>query len=158
MTTKEFDHEVLSSLNLQVETLASNGFTQETAFTVAVTDVGGASAWVPSLEQPVYAGDASLETAQHMTLPAAMLFLGLILLAAARQRRAMVRYIALVLLGTTLLVTCGCLLLQLIADACVFRARKVERNEVIDVHDVHVGVALQQQLYSLGLAVLDSPV
>ena len=44
-------------LNIRVETLASNGFTQETALTVAVTDVGGTSAWVPSLIQPVYAGE-----------------------------------------------------------------------------------------------------
>ena len=106
LTTKEFDHEALASLNIRVETLASNGFTQETEFTVDVTDVGGSSAWVPSLVQPVYAGDASLETSQHMTLPAALLLLGLMLLA-VRQRRAMVRYGALVLLGTTLLVACG---------------------------------------------------
>ena len=106
LTTKEFDHEALSSLNIRVETLASNGFTQETEFTVDVTDVGGASAWVPSLVQPVYAGDASLETVQPMRLPAALLLLGLMLLA-VRQRRAMVRYGALVLLGTTLLVACG---------------------------------------------------
>ena len=106
LTTKAFDHEAQSSLNIRVETLASNGFTQATAFTVAVTDVGGASAWVPSLVQPVYAGDASPETAQHATLPAALLLLGLILLA-ARQRRVVVRYGALVLLGATLLVACG---------------------------------------------------
>ena len=106
LTTKEFDHEAQSSLNLRVETLASNGFTQETAFNVTVTDVGGASAWVPSLVQPVYAGDTSPETAQHSTLPAALLLLGLILLA-ARQRRLVVRYGALVLLGATLLVACG---------------------------------------------------
>ena len=106
LTTKEFDHEAQSSLNLRVQTLASNGFTQATAFTVAVSDVGGASAWVPSLVQPVYAGEASLETAQHSTLPAALLLLGLLLLA-ARQRRLVVRYGALVLLGATLLVACG---------------------------------------------------
>ena len=106
LTTKELDYEALSSLNIRVETLASNGFTQATAFTVAVTDVGGASAWVPSLVQPVYAGEASPETAPHMTLPAALLLLGLILLA-ARQRRMVVRYGALVLLGATLLVACG---------------------------------------------------
>ena len=106
LTTKEFDHEALSSLNLRVQTLASNGFTQATAFTVAVTDVGGASAWVPSLVQPVYAGEASPETAQHVTLPAAVLLLGLLLLA-VRQRRMVVRYGALVLLGATLLVACG---------------------------------------------------
>ena len=106
LTTKEFDHEAQSNLNLRVETLASNGFTQETALTVAVTDVGGASAWVPSLVQPVYAGEASAETAQHATLPSALLLLGLILLV-ARQRRAGVRYAALVLLGATLLVACG---------------------------------------------------
>ena len=106
LTTKAFDHEAQSSLNIRVETLASNGFTQATAFTVAVTDVGGASAWVPSLVQPVYAGDTSPETAQHATLPAALLLLGLILLA-ARQRRMVVRYGALVLLGATLLVACG---------------------------------------------------
>ena len=106
LTTKAFDHEAQSSLNLRVETLASNGFTQATAFTVTVTDVGGASAWVPSLVQPVYAVDPSPETAQHATLPAALLLLGLILLA-ARQRRLVVRYSALVLLGATLLVACG---------------------------------------------------
>ena len=106
LTTKEFDFEALASLNIRVETLASNGFTQENAFTVDVTDVGGASAWVPSLVQPVYAGDTSPETAQHSTLPAALLLLGLMLLA-VRQRRVMVRYGALVLLGTTLLVACG---------------------------------------------------
>ena len=106
MTTKEFDYEAQSSLNIRVQTLASNGFTQATAFTVAVTDVGGASAWVPSLVQPVYAGESSAETAQHATLPSAMLLLGLILLA-ARQRRMVVRYGALVLLGATLLVACG---------------------------------------------------
>ena len=106
LTTKAFDHEAQSSLNIRVQTLASNGFTQATAFTVAVTDVGGASAWVPSLVQPVYAGDASLETAQYVTLPAALLLLGLLLLA-VRQRRMVVRYSALVLLGATLLVACG---------------------------------------------------
>ena len=106
LTTKEFDYEALSSLNIRVQTLASNGFTQATAFTVAVTDVGGASAWVPSLVQPVYAGEASPETVQYSTLPAALLLLGLILLA-ARQRRLVVRYGALVLLGATLLVACG---------------------------------------------------
>ena len=106
LTTKEFDHEAQSSLNLRVQTLASNGFTQATAFTVTVTDVGGASAWVPSLVQPVYAGEAAPETVQHATLPAALLLLGLILLA-AKQRRLVVRYGALVLLGATLLVACG---------------------------------------------------
>ena len=106
LTTKEFDYEAQSSLNIRVQTLASNGFTQATAFTVAVTDVGGASAWVPSLVQPVYAGESSAETAQHSTLPAAVLLLGLLLLA-ARQRRMVVRYGALVLLGATLLVACG---------------------------------------------------
>ena len=106
LTTKELDYEALSSLNIRVETLSSNGFTLETAFTVSVTDVGGASAWVPSLVQPVYAGDASLETAQYVTLPAALLLLGLLLLA-VRQRRMVVRYGALVLLGATLLVACG---------------------------------------------------
>ena len=106
LTTKEFDHEALASLNIRVETLASNGFTQETEFTVSVTDVGGASAWVPSLVQPVYAGEASPETGQPMTLPAVLLLLGLVLLS-ARQRRAMVRCGALVLLGATLLVACG---------------------------------------------------
>ena len=106
LTTKAFDHEAQSSLNIRVETLASNGFTQATAFTVAVTDVGGASAWVPSLVQPVYAGEASPETAQYVTLPAAVLLLGLLLLA-VRQRRMVVRYGALVLLGATLLVACG---------------------------------------------------
>ena len=106
LTTKAFDYEAQSSLNIRVQTLASNGFTQATAFTVAVTDVGGASAWVPSLVQPVYAGDTSPETAQHASLPAALLLLGLILLA-ARQRRLVVRYGALVLMGATLLVACG---------------------------------------------------
>ena len=106
LTNKELDYEALSSLDIRVETLASNGFMQENEFTVSVTDVGGASAWVPSLVQPVYAGDASPETAQHATLPAALLLLGLILLA-ARQRRLVVRYGALVLLGATLLVACG---------------------------------------------------
>ena len=106
LTTKAFDYEALSSLNIRVQTLASNGFTQATAFTVAVTDVGGASAWVPSLVQPVYAGEASPETVQYSTLPAALLLLGLLLLA-VRQRRLVVRYGALVLLGTTLLVACG---------------------------------------------------
>ena len=106
LTTKAFDYEAQSSLNIRVQTLASNGFTQATELTVAVTDVGGASAWVPSLVQPVYAGDAAPETAQHATLPAALLLLGLILLA-ARQRRLVVRYGALVLLGATLLVACG---------------------------------------------------
>ena len=106
LTTKAFDYEAQSSLNIRVQTLASNGFTQATAFTVAVTDVGGASAWVPSLVQPVYAGDAAPETAQHSTLPAALLLLGLLLLAAG-QRRLVVRYGALVLLGATLLVACG---------------------------------------------------
>ena len=106
LTTKEFDYEAQSSLNIRVQTLASNGFTQATAFTVAVTDVGGASAWVPSLVQPVYASDTSPETAQHSTLPAALLLLGLILLA-ARQRRLVVRYSTLVLLGATLLLSCG---------------------------------------------------
>ena len=106
LTTKEFDHEAQSSLNLRVQTLASNGFTQATAFTVTVTDVGGASAWVPSLVQPVYAGEASPETTQYATLPAALLLLGLLLLA-ARQHRLVVRYGALVLLGATLLVACG---------------------------------------------------
>ena len=106
LTTKELDYEAQSNLNIRVQTLASNGFTQATAFTVAVTDVGGASAWVPSLVQPVYAGEAALETVQHSTLPAALLLLGLLLLA-ARQRRLVVRYGALVLLGATLLVACG---------------------------------------------------
>ena len=106
LTTKSFDYEAQSSLNIRVQTLASNGFTQATAFTVAVTDVGGASAWVPSLVQPVYAGEASPETVQYSTLPAALLLLGLLLLA-ARQRRLVVRYGALVLLGATLLVACG---------------------------------------------------
>ena len=106
LTTKEFDFEALASLNIRVETLASNGFTQENAFTVDVTDVGGASAWVPSLVQPVYAGDAAPETAQHSSLPVALLLLGLVLLG-IRHRRVMVRYGALVLLGTTLLVACG---------------------------------------------------
>ena len=63
LTTKEFDYEAQSSLNIRVQTLASNGFTQATAFTVTVTDVGGASAWVPSLVQPVYASEAAPETA-----------------------------------------------------------------------------------------------
>ena len=106
LTTKAFDYEAQSSLNIRVQTLASNGYTQATAFTVAVTDVGGASAWVPSLVQPVYAGESSAETARHATLPSALLLLGLILLA-ARQRRLVVRYGALVLLGATLLVACG---------------------------------------------------
>ena len=106
LTTKAFDHEAQSSLNIRVQTLASNGFTQATAFTVAVTDVGGASAWVPSLVQPVYASDTSPETAATVTLPAAVLLLGLLLLA-VRQRRMVVRYGALVLLGATLLVACG---------------------------------------------------
>ena len=106
LTAKELDYEALSSLNIRVDALASNGFTQETALTVAVIDVGGASAWVPSLVQPVYAGDASPETAQHSTLPAALFLLGLLLLA-TRQRRLGVRYSALVLLGATLLVACG---------------------------------------------------
>ena len=106
LTTKEFDYEAQSSLNIRVQTLASNGFTQATAFTVAVTDVGGASAWVPSLVQPVYASEAAPETAPHSTLPVALLLLGLLLLV-ARQRRLVVRYGALVLLGATLLVACG---------------------------------------------------
>ena len=106
LTTKAFDYEAQSSLNIRVQTLASNGFTQATELTVAVTDVGGASAWVPSLVQPVYAGEAAPETVQHATLPAALLLLGLLLLA-ARQRRLVVRYGALVLLGATLLVACG---------------------------------------------------
>ena len=91
MTNKELDYEALSTLNIRVETLASNGFTQETALTVAVTDVGGASAWVPSLIQSMYAREALPETAEYSTIPAALLLLGLLLLA-ARQRRAGVRY------------------------------------------------------------------
>ena len=108
LTNKELDYEALSSLNIRVETLASNGFMQENTFNVSVTDVGGASAWVPSLIPRAYASRDGTERPTGSALSAVLLLLVLMLLyVAAQQGGRRTRIGAAIMLTGALLVSCG---------------------------------------------------